>query len=195
MEEMLQKKAIRGVMSMNEKNEWLQIGKTVVVAVIVAVLFRMFIFSPIVVDGPSMESTLQNGDQMIVNKLTYQLTDPKRFDIIVFHATEEKDFIKRIIGLPGEHVAIMHDDLYIDGELMEEDFLDKSSSKVKNQFAFTLENLVGNYPVIPKDHYLVLGDHRNDSTDSRTFGVIHKDEIFGKTSIIYWPPKRIRIVK
>lgn len=179
---------------MKPRNEWLQIGRTVLIAIIVAMIFRFYLFSPIIVDGPSMQSTLQNGDHMIVNKFSYKIGDPKRFDIVVFHATDEKDFIKRIIGLPGETVSVEDDDLYINGEFVAEDFLDKLSPYVKNQYGFTLED-VTNVQVIPEDYYFVMGDNRNDSTDSRMIGLIHRDEIVGKTKLIYWPLKRIGFVE
>lgn len=172
-----------------------QLIKTIVIGVIIALLFRFFVFSPIVVEGPSMNPTLQTGDQMIINKFTYRFFEPNRFDIVVFHATEEKDFIKRVVGLPGEHVAIIEDDLYVNGEYIDEVYLDKSSTTVKSQMSFRLEELKGNYEKIPEDHYLLLGDNRNDSTDSRQLGVVHKDDIIGKTSFIYWPPKRVEFVK
>lgn len=175
------------------KNEWFHLLKLVAIAVTIALIIRTFFFSPIIVDGPSMLPTLQDRDQMIVNKFIYHFQDPQRFDIVVFHASAKNDFIKRVIGLPGEHVAVENGELYINEEKIEEPFLDEDSRKF--QQPFRLEDLPGSHKKIPKDHVLVLGDNRNNSTDSRSFGLIETDEIVGKASFIYWPIKRIQKVK
>ena len=87
------------------KNEWFDWVKALLIAFALAFIVRIFFFAPIVVDGPSMQPTLHNNDHMIVNKIIYNITDIERFDIIVFHATEKQDFIKRVIGLPGECIG------------------------------------------------------------------------------------------
>src|SRR5690625_1716397 len=111
---------------MNIRNsEWFEWIKAFVIAFIIIFLMRTFFFAPIIVDGPSMMPTLHDRDQMVVNKFSYRFREPERFDIIVFHATTEKDFIKRIIGLPGEHVMVQDDTLYIDGQEVEEPFLEE----------------------------------------------------------------------
>lgn len=185
---------------MNKRqSEWFDWFKVILVAFAVAFLVRTFIFSPIVVDGPSMLPTLEDRDKMIVNKLTYRFNEPDRFDIVVFHATMKKDFIKRVIGLPGEHVAVKDHQLYIDGEKIAEPFLNgddlegESSSYLTSDF--TLEELSGNYEEVPTGHVLVLGDNRNNSTDSRSLGVIPTDQIVGKASVIFFPFDRVEIVK
>src|SRR5699024_2638722 len=94
----------------NELFDWI---KAIIIALIIAFLIRGFVVSPIIVDGPSMQPTLYDRDQMIVNKFTYHFSEPEEFDIVVFHATEEKDYIKRVIGLPGEHVEVKNNQLYI----------------------------------------------------------------------------------
>jgi|SRR5690625_1888940 len=176
--------------------DWIKIF---VIAIVIAVLVRMFLFSPIIVDGPSMQPTLYDRDQMLVNKFIYMFKEPERFDIVIFHASDEKDFIKRVIGLPGEHVKIVDNDLYINGELVEQRFLDKGeeTSVIYPIITtdFTLETLPGNYEVIPDNHVLVLGDNGSNSTDSRSLGLIEMDQIVGKTNFIYWPFDRIQIVK
>ena len=91
-------------MAEKERSEWFDWIKIIAVALLVALIVRKFFFSPIIVDGPSMQPTLNDQDKMIVNKFIYYMKDPERFDIVIFHANEEKDFIKRVIGLPGEHV-------------------------------------------------------------------------------------------
>jgi len=180
----------------SELFEWI---KVIVVALTVAFLVRTFIFSPIVVDGPSMLPTLEDRDKMIVNKFTYRFNEPDRFDIVVFHATMKNDFIKRVIGLPGEHVAVEDHQLYIDGEKTAEPFIngedveDDISSFLTSDF--TLEELEGNHETIPNGHVLVLGDNRNNSTDSRSLGVIPMDEIVGKASIIFFPFDRMEMIK
>ncbi|WP_163971206.1 signal peptidase I [Oceanobacillus halotolerans] len=181
-----------------QKNEWFDWIKALLIAFGLAFIVRMFFFAPIVVDGPSMLPTLQDQDQMIVNKFIYQISEPNRFDIVVFHASDQKDFIKRVIGLPGEHIAVEDNILYVDGNEVEEPFLNdlkenrKSYQMLTNDF--TLEQLPGNHQTIPEGHVLVLGDNRSNSTDSRALGVISIDQVVGKASLIYWPLDRIRLV-
>lgn len=185
-------------MAKKKKNEWVEWAKALLVALGIAFIVRTFFFAPIIVDGPSMLPTLHDRDQMIVNKFSYYFNEPERFDIVVFHASSQKDFIKRVIGLPGEHVAIMDDVLYIDGDPVAENFLREKDSdlntfnSIRNDF--TLEEIPGNYEVIPEGHVLVLGDNRGNSTDSRMIGLISMDQIVGKASLIYWPFDRIKFV-
>ena len=185
-------------MAKKKKNEWFEWLKALLVALGVALVVRMFLFAPIIVDGPSMLPTLHDRDQMIVNKYKYYFNEPERFDIVVFHASSQKDFIKRVIGLPGEHVAVIENVLYIDGEPVEESFLPDNQEELSSFQAvrndFVLEELPGEYTVIPDGHVLVLGDNRGNSTDSRMLGVIPTDQIVGKASLIYWPFERIQFV-
>ncbi|QDP40157.1 signal peptidase I [Radiobacillus deserti] len=181
-----------------KRNEWLDWLKALVIAGLLAFIVRTFLFTPIVVDGPSMLPTLENGDHMIVNKFTYLVGEPDRFDIVVFHATAKKDFIKRVIGLPGEHVEVRDETLYIDGEIVKEPFLDTEKNSLKQNdvftFDFTLEDLPGNYSEIPPEHVLVLGDNRSNSTDSRLLGLIPYDQIVGEAAVLYWPLDRFRFI-
>ncbi|HLQ84233.1 MAG TPA: signal peptidase I [Pseudogracilibacillus sp.] len=174
----------------NELFDWI---KAIIIALIIAFLIRGFVVSPIIVDGPSMQPTLYDRDQMIVNKFTYHFSEPERFDIVVFHATEEKDYIKRVIGLPGEHVEVKNNQLYINDIKTNEYFLNDNEDI--ETIDFTLESLPGNYDVIPDNKVLVLGDNRENSTDSRMIGLVDIDEIVGKTSLVYWPFQRIQFVK
>lgn len=177
-----------------KKNEWMEWTKALLLALGLAVIVRMFLFAPIIVDGPSMLPTLQDRDQMIVNKFSYYFKEPDRFDIVVFHASSQKDFIKRVVGLPGEHVAVENDELYIDGEPVEENFLMKDDPEAfRNDF--TLEELPGQYETIPEGYLLVLGDNRANSTDSRMIGLVSMDQVVGKASFIYWPLDRIQFVR
>ena len=113
-----------------EKNEFWEWTKALFVAFGIAVIIRYFLFTPIVVDGDSMMPTLKDGDRMIVNKIGYKIGEPDRFDIVVFHAPEGKDYIKRVIGLPGEYIEYKDDQLYINGEPIEEPYLDEYKSQL-----------------------------------------------------------------
>lgn len=188
-------------MAEREPNEWFDWIKIIVVALLLALIVRKFFFSPIIVDGPSMQPTLYDQDKMIVNKFIYYMKEPERFDIVIFHANEEKDFIKRVIGLPGEHVKVEDNILYIDGEEVEQPFLEKDQDSeviypiITNDF--TLEQLSDHYDVIPEGHVLVLGDNRTNSTDSRSasLGLVSMKQIVGKTSFVFWPLERLHVVK
>lgn len=181
-------------MAKKKKNEWLDWIKALLLAFGLAFIVRMFLFAPIVVDGPSMLPTLHDRDQMIVNKFTYHFWEPDRFDIVVFHASAQKDFIKRVIGLPGEHVAMEDNVLYINGEEVDEPFLNEGESNQTLTNDFSLEELPGGHEVIPEGYVFVLGDNRGNSTDSRMLGVIPIEQLVGKTSFIYWPFDRIQFL-
>ncbi|MEQ6375306.1 signal peptidase I [Bacillaceae bacterium S4-13-56] len=182
-----------------KKNEWFEWIKAIAIAGIIAVVIRVFFFAPIVVDGPSMLPTLHTGDQMIVSKFTYQIKEPERFDIVVFHATARKDYIKRVIGLQGEHIEYKDETLYVNGQAVEEPFLDERKSQLGEHqvytYDFKLEELRGEYDRIPEGFILVLGDNRTNSTDSRSLGLISLDQVVGNTSLIYWPFDRIGFVE
>lgn len=182
-----------------KKSEWIDWIKALIIAGLLAFVVRMFFFAPIVVDGPSMLPTLEDGDHMIVNKFSYSIGEPERFDIVVFHATADRDYIKRVIGLPGERVAVKDDTLFINGEAVEEQFLNETKKKLGKDdvytFDFTMNDIPGEYDVIPEDHILVLGDNRGNSTDSRLLGLIAYDQLVGETSLTYWPFKRIGFTK
>lgn len=170
--------------------EWL---KTIGIALIIAFVVRTFLFTSYVVDGQSMMPTLENGNLLMVNKMTYNIRDIKRFDVVVFHANESEDYVKRVIGLPGEHVAYKDNQLYINGELLEEPYLDEYKSEPHSLYRtadFSLEEITGE-STIPEGKVFVIGDNRNGSYDSRDFGCIDIEQIVGKVNLRYWPLKDI----
>lgn len=153
------------------------------IAIIVAVLLiRAFLVSPIRVTGNSMVPTLNNGDIMVLNKIGYRMNGLNRFDIVVINYDNEK-IIKRVIGLPGEYVEYKDNKLYINGTYIKEEYERKDTDD------FKLESL--NEKKIPDDKYLVLGDNRPISKDSRIIGLIDKKDILGYTSIVIYPFNRI----
>lgn len=181
----------------NETWEWI---KALLIAFGLAAMIRIFLFTPILVDGVSMMPTLADGDKMLVNKIGYSIGEPERFDIVVFHAPEEKDYIKRIIGLPGDTLEYRDDILYINGEAIEESYLDEYKAEISELAGapltedFTLEEKT-QMKVVPEGHVFVLGDNRRKSKDSRMIGVVPFDEIIGKTNLIFWPMKDFGFVE
>jgi signal peptidase I len=179
-----------------KKNELWEWVKALIIAVLLAAGIRYFLFAPIVVDGLSMMPTLHDQDRMIVNKLSYKIGEPERFDIVVFHAPENKDYIKRVIGLPGDHIEYKNDTLYVNGEAYDEPYLEDYKQQVIDgplTEPFTLEEKIGS-ETVPDGHIFVMGDNRRFSKDSRHIGTVPLEEVLGKTSIIYWPIQDIRSV-
>lgn len=170
----------------NETWEWI---KALAIAVIIAVGIRYLLFSPIVVDGESMMPTLQDRERMIVNKIVYFIGEPERGDIIVFHATESKDWIKRVIGLPGDKIEMKNDVLYINDEVVEEPYLVSSKFNISGVLTDDFSE------VVPEDHLFVLGDNRRNSRDSRWIGSIPIEDVVGRADVVFWPIQNIRIVK
>ncbi len=143
------------------------------------------------VSGSSMETTLSDGDHLIVDKISYRFEDPERFDIIVFPYQYDTDtyYIKRIIGMPGETVQIDDSgDIYVDGELLEEAY---GREVIQNPGRANDPILLGD------DEYFVMGDNRNNSSDSRdpSVGNIHRKDIIGRAFIRIWPSSKFGILK
>lgn len=152
----------------------------------VVIVIRIFIITPVQVNGRSMETTLYNNDIMILNILGYHMGGLSRFDVVVIKY-EDEHIIKRIIGLPGETVEYHDNKLYIDDKLVD-DVITKDTSD------FSTLDMVED-GIIPDNKYFVLGDNRDNSTDSRIIGLIDKKDIVGKTNIILFPFKHFGTIK
>ena len=143
------------------------------------------------VSGSSMETTLSDGDSLIVDKISYRFRDPKRFEIIVFPYKYEEDtfYIKRIIGLPGETVQVKDGCAYINGEKLESDIYGKEPMKSANM----AENPIQ----LGDDEYFVLGDNRNHSSDSRepSVGILKRDDLIGRAWIRVYPFNKMGVIK
>lgn len=168
------------------------LGMLVYVGIVLAITFLIitFVGQRTHVSGESMENTLDDGDQLIVDKLTYRFHDPERFDIIVFpfRYKDNTYYIKRIIGLPGETVQIVDGEIYINDELLEESY----GREVMQDAGLAAEPIT-----LGDDEYFVLGDNRNYSSDSRdpSVALIHRKEIIGRAWLRIWPLNSFGILK
>jgi signal peptidase I len=193
----MNKKQREGLRLENRKEVFSWI-KAILIAVILAFLIRTYIFAPIVVDGESMMPTLQDHERIVLTKFGTNIDNIDRFDIVVFHATVDKDYIKRVIGLPGDHIEYKDDTLYINGKAYEEPYLDKYKNQMPSGVplteSFKLEDITGSMTV-PEGQLFLMGDNRQNSLDSREIGTISVDEIVGKANLVYWPINEIKIVK
>ena len=170
--------------------EIISTGIYLLAVVALTFLFVQYVGQRTHVNGDSMNNTLENGDNLIVDKISYRFKDPERFDIIVFpyQYQENTYYIKRIIGLPGETVQIENGIIYIDGEILEESY----GKEVMNSSG------IASQPIeLGEEEYFVLGDNRNNSRDSRdpSVGTIPKDQIIGKAFIRIWPFDKFGVLK
>lgn len=159
----------------DETWEWVQ---ALAIAVILALVIRYLVFSPFSVSGPSMLSTLHDGDLLIVNKVIYHFREPKPGEVVVFHATENKDYIKRVIALPGQTVSAQNNMVRVNGKSIEEPYIDEGNRTADFE------------PVtVPKGHVFVMGDNRMNSSDSRSpeLGPVPIDSIVGRADLVFWP--------
>ena len=166
---------------------WLMV---IAVGVAASYLVLTFVGQRTQVSGESMETTLSDGDHLIVDKISYRFNEPQRYDIIVFPYRLEKNtyYIKRIIGLPGETVQVVDGYVYINGVQLDEHY----GNDVMNEAGLAAEPLT-----LGPDEYFVLGDNRNNSQDSRTanVGVIHRDEVLGRAWVRIWPLSDFGVIK
>ena len=152
-----------------------------IIIVVVIVLLKIYVISPIRVNGTSMDPTLKNGDIMILNKIGYRITKIKRFDIVVIKYKDEL-LIKRVIGLPGEKIKYENNTLYVNDKALDEEF-DKTYT-----YNFSLKEIGST--TVPDNSYFVLGDNREVSKDSRSIGFIDREDIVGKSSLTLFPVNR-----
>lgn len=190
-----------GNRTQKEVFEWV---KALAIAAILVLVIRYFLFAPFIVDGPSMEPNFYTGERLIVNKVIYDIRAPKRGEVIVFHVPEEgRDFIKRVIGVPGDKVKYEGDNLYINGKKVDEPYLAESIANAKaNGEIFNNEGADRNFPnanfttdVVPAGTVLAFGDNRRNSKDSRMIGFVSDKEIVGRADIIFWPAAKMSFVK
>ena len=183
-----------------EKNGLLEWVKAIGIAILFAWGIRFFLFTPIVVDGASMMPTLENGDRVVVDKIGPKLLEYERFDVIVFEAKENTNYIKRIIGMPGDQIAYENDKLFINGESYEEPYLvEYKKSLIDNGTLtedFTLEEYLGEITV-PDGYFFVLGDNRRKSTDSRdpSVGFVSMEKVLGSAKTVFFPLDNLKIIK
>ena len=156
--------------------------KDIFFAVLTAILIVLFVVQPVKVEGTSMAPKLEPQDRLFVNKFVYYFSDIKRGDIVVFWYPQDhtKSFIKRVIGLPGDTVEIRSGVVFVNGEKLSEPYLPQEPD-------------YKSYPpeVVPPHNYFVLGDHRSSSNDSRDWGSVPKQNIFGEAMFRYWPLSKI----
>ena len=162
----------------------------IVAVAAVMVMIYLFVMSPQEVSGHSMEPNFQNGDYILTNKLVYKMRDPKRGDIVIFKSPSNKDidYIKRVIGLPGEIVMLKDQHFYINGVLLEERY---EYNKPVYGESFMQE---GEEIDVPQDHYFVVGDNRPGSSDSREFGPVSKYDFIGQAFLRYWPTTSFGVI-
>lgn len=164
--------------------------KTVAIIVIVAFFVRFYLVQPFIVEGSSMEPTFQNGEYLLVDKISYRARAPRRGDVIVFHPPNIPglNYIKRIIALPNELVETKNGEIYINNVRLEEPYLSKERSLVRNSQAANLNVRLG------ANEYFVLGDNRDHSSDSREWGSVPIDNVIGRAWLVVFPVQNFGLV-
>lgn len=164
---------------------------TVIASVVLVVLTMMFVAQSLEISGNSMVPTFHNSERIVVEKVSYKTSNPKRYDIVVVRSPSNDSMllIKRVIGLPNESIKIdQNGQVFANGQLIDSNFVNTEDSSFKPAVRYSEYNL-------KKDEYFILGDNRNHSNDSRFFGAINKESIVGKAFFVYWPLNKIRTVQ
>lgn len=167
--------------------------QTFLMAAAVFLVIYVFLFRPFEVKGESMFPSFHNDEYVLTNLITLKLGEPKMGDVVVFKSPldSEKDYIKRVVGTPGDSVTIKDGNVYVNDVILnEEEYLDPSIKTYGGSFLKDGETVV-----VPQAEYFVLGDNRPYSSDSREWGFVSKENLIGKSFFVYWPVNRIGLVK
>src|SRR3989344_9057277 len=167
------------------------IVETIIISVAIFFIVYIFLIQPHRVQGDSMLPNFINGELILTDKISYRFKEPKRAEVIVFRAPTDpnRDFIKRIIGLPGETLMVEKGKVYINGEELKQSFL--PNEVYTNPGRFLPE---GKEVKLDAGQYVAMGDNRNHSSDSREWGTITKSDIIGRAWLIYWPLERFSLI-
>ena len=159
------------------------------VSVVIAIVVILFLYQPVKVEGTSMTPALVNDERIFINKFVYRfgLSDIVRGDTIVFWAPEDssRSYIKRVIGVPGDVVEIVNGTVVLNGQSLDEPYIIDDN---RDRMSMTRR-------IVEAGRYFVLGDHRNSSNDSRSWGTVSRDAIYGKAVFVYWPLNRLGLLR
>ena len=161
--------------------------RDVLISAAASVLIITFLYQPVRVEGTSMLPRLEDHDRLFINKFVYRISAIHRGDVVVFHYPRdpEKSYIKRVIGLPGDRLRIDHGRVWLNGKALREGYVPEEFQDTKSTAEI----------VVPDDNYFVMGDHRSISSDSREFGPVDRDLIYGKAVFVYWPTRDAGVVE
>jgi signal peptidase I len=161
--------------------------RDLVVSAVASLLIITFLYQPVRVEGTSMLPRLEDSDRLFINKFVYRIESIRRGDVVVFHYPRdpEKSYIKRVVALPGDRVRIDHGAVWLNGERLIEPYVPEEYRDNRS------------YPemVVPENMYYMMGDHRSISSDSREFGPVERELIYGKAAFVYWPRRDAGVVR
>ncbi|MBP9702407.1 signal peptidase I [Candidatus Woesebacteria bacterium] len=169
------------------RNLWLfflDFLETIVVSLAIFAVVYIFLFQPHQVDGKSMEPNFHNAEYILTDKISYRISSPKRGDVVVFHSPQDAgtDFIKRIVGVPGDMVMVKDGYYYLNGTRLDEEYINDPGKVAPGRFLRD-----GATAEVPNGQYLVMGDNRLHSSDSREWGFVPRTNIVGRAFFRYWP--------
>lgn len=173
--------------SRSDRSSFMLWFRDIFIAAGISILFILFLYQPVRVEGTSMMPRLENHDRLFINKFVYHFESINRGDVVVFHypLNPSTSYIKRVIGLPGDRIQIVHGRVWLNGKALREPYVPAQYHENESMAAV----------VVPEDCYFVMGDHRSISSDSRAFGPVERSLIYGKAEFIYWPAKDAGVVR
>jgi len=165
-------------------HSWL---RDLVVSIVISAFIIIFLYQPVRVEGTSMLPMLEDQDRLFINKIAYRVGDIHQGDVVVFQYPRDhtKSYIKRVIGLPGDDIRIDHGRVYVNGKQLKESYVPSKFTDDRSQPEM----------VLGPNRYWLMGDHRSISSDSRDFGPVDRDLIYGKAAFVYWPMEQVGVVR
>jgi signal peptidase I len=160
--------------------------RDLIISVLIAAFIIVFLYQPVRVEGTSMLPMLEDQDRLFINKIAYRVGDIHQGDVVVFEYPRDhtKSYIKRVIGLPGDHLRIDHGFVYVNGVRLTESYVPARYEDDRSEAEM----------VLPPHEYFLMGDHRSISSDSREFGPVDRNLIYGKAVFVYWPMEQVGVV-